>query len=64
MDKPHIYSSQQWADEQLKEEQQGYKLGFNPSQTSLATAGKTSAFREPWYICELGKYPYPASQWS
>lgn len=36
--------------EQLKEGQLGYKLGFNPSQTSFATVGKSLRHSEPWFI--------------
>lgn len=50
--------------EQLKEEQLGYKLGFNLSQTSFAAVGKSLRHSETWFICKLGKYPYPASLWS
>lgn len=41
--------------EQLKEEQLGYKLGFNPSHTSFATVGKSVRHSELWVIRKLGK---------
>lgn len=50
--------------EQLKKEQLGYKLGFNPPQTPFATVWKLLRYREPCFICKLGKISHPASPWS
>lgn len=50
---------------QLKEEQLGHKLGFNPSPTSFAAVGKLLRHSEPLFICKHGKNnPYSTSQWS
>lgn len=44
-----------WLHEQLKEEQLGYKLGFNLPQTSFATVWKLLRYKEHWFVCKLGK---------